>query len=313
MHKIIENIRKKAKTSDRTIILPEGKDSRVRQAAKIIEKEKVTKLILLDGNNLGKEKIEKFTEQFYQLRKHKQITIDQARQAITQPVYFAAMMVRNGEADGFVAGASHTTPDVAKAAIYCLGVDRKYGTISSCFIMVHPDESFGDKGIFLFADCGIVPDPSPKQLASIAASTAELGNKVLDVTPRIAMLSYSSKGSAKGKLVDKVKSATDLVKASNPDLIVDGELQVDSAIIPEVAKIKNPDGIIKGDANILIFPDLEAGNIGYKLVNRLAKVRAVGPLLMGLNNPCSDLSRGCSIDDIVDTVAVTAIRAAKEK
>jgi phosphate acetyltransferase len=223
------------------------------------------------------------------------------------------MLTRAGEADGFVAGASHTTPDVAKAAIYCLGVDERLGTISSSFIMILSDENFGEKGVFLFADCGIVPEPSAKQLAGIAISTAELGRTVLGLSPRVAMLSYSTKDSARGKLVDKVKEATRLVKDLAPDLIVDGELQVDSAIVPEVAQIKNPNGIIKGDANILIFPNLEAGNIGYKLVNRLARARALGPLLQGLNKPCSDLSRGCSVEEIIDCVAVTAIRAAKEK
>jgi phosphate acetyltransferase len=310
---LINQIRTTSKALAKTIVLPEAEDARVREAAEKIKKESISKIILLDKNNLDNKKIEKFAQEFFELRKHKQITIEEARKTVSEPVYYAAMLARDGEADGFVAGASHTTPDVARAAIYCLGVDKRYGIISSCFIMILPDDDFGEKGAFLFADCGIVPDPSAKQLASIAVSTAKLGKAVLDVTPRVAMLSYSTKGSATGELVDKVKEATKLVKDSNPDLIVDGELQVDSAIIPEVAKIKNPNGVIKGDANILIFPDLEAGNIGYKLVNRLAKARAIGPLIQGLNKPCSDLSRGCSVDDIVDCVAVTAIRAAKEK
>lgn len=313
MHPVIKQIRQKAKSLSKTIILPEAEDKRVKEAAKIIEKESIAKVILLDDYNLDKNKIEQFTEQFYQLRKHKNITVEEARKTVSQPVYYAAMLTRNNGADGFVAGASHTTPDVAKASIYCLGIDERYGTISSCFIMLLRDENFGEKGILLFADCGIVPDPSPRQLSGIASSTAKLGKIVLDVTPRIAMLSYSTKDSAKGKLVDKVKEATRLVKEANPNLIVDGELQADTAIVPEIAGIKNPNGVIKGDANILIFPDLEAGNIGYKLVNKLAKARAVGPLLMGLNSPCSDLSRGCSVDDVIDCVAVTAIRASEEK
>jgi len=311
MQDLVQKIRKKAKTLKRKIILPEGQDERVKLAAEKIKKDSIAEIILLDENKLDNAKIEKFSQEFYELRKHKQITLEVARKTVSQPVYYAAMMARSGEADGFVAGASHTTPDVAKAAIYCLGVDRRFGIISSCFIVILPDKSFGEEGAFLFADCGIVPDPSAKQLSNIAISTAELGNVILDVEPRIAMLSYSTKGSAKGKFVDKVKEATQLVKNSNPDLVIDGELQVDSAIIPEVAKIKNPDGIIKGNANVLIFPNLEAGNIGYKLVNRLANARAIGPIVLGLNKPCSDLSRGCSVDDIVDCVAITAIRAAK--
>ncbi|MFH1655837.1 MAG: phosphate acetyltransferase [Candidatus Omnitrophota bacterium] len=311
MQELINKIRSKAKTLGKTIILPEAQDERVRIAAEKIKKESIANLILLDKNNLEKGKIDKFSQEFYELRKHKQITKEEALKTVSHPVYYAAMMIRSGEADGFVAGANHTTPDVARAAIYCLGVDKRFGTISSCFIMIFADKNLGEKGTFLFADCGIVPDPSAKQLSSIAISTAELGKSILGVEPRIAMLSYSTKGSAKGEFVDKVREATQLVKDSNPDLIVDGELQADSAIIPEIAQIKNPQGIIKGDANILIFPDLEAGNIGYKLVNRLAKARAVGPIVLGLNKPCSDLSRGCSVDDIIDCVAITAIRAAK--
>lgn len=313
MEDIIKKIRQDAKSVAKTIVLPEAEDERVRAAAQVIQKESIAKVILLDKEKLDKNKIDKFAEEFYQLRKHKQITMEDAVKTVSMPVYYAAMLVRTGEADGFVAGASHTTPDVAKAAIYCLGVDRRIGTISSSFIMVIPDDTFGANGVFLFADCGIIPDPSAKQLASVAVATSGLGKAVLGITPRVAMLSYSTKGSAGGEMVDKVKEATRMVKEMKPDLIVDGELQVDSAISPEVANIKNKDGIIKGDANILIFPNLEAGNIGYKLVNRLAKARALGPLLQGLNKPCSDLSRGCTVEEIVDCVAVTAIRAAKEK
>lgn len=313
MEDLIKKIRQKAKSLQKTIVLPEADDERVREAAKIIQRESIAEIILLDKNSLDKGKIDKFAEEFYQLRKHKQITMEDAIRTVSLPVYYAAMLTRTSEADGFVAGASHTTPDVAKAAIYCVGVDRRIGTISSSFIMILPDDTFGANGVLLFADCGIIPDPSAKQLASIAVATSELGKAVLGLVPRVAMLSYSTKGSAKGEMVDKVKEATLMVREMSPDLIVDGELQVDSAIVPEVALIKNPNGIIKGDANILIFPNLEAGNIGYKLVNRLAKARALGPLLQGLNKPCSDLSRGCTVDEIIDCVAVTAIRAAKEK
>ncbi|HOX54003.1 MAG: phosphate acetyltransferase [Candidatus Omnitrophica bacterium] len=313
MEDIIKKLRQDARSLARTIVLPEMEDQRVRAAVEIIRKESIANVVLLSRDSLDKNKVDKFSEQFYQLRKHKNITPEDARKTISDPLYYAAMMARNDEADGFVAGASHTTSDVARAAIYCLGVDRSIGTISSSFIMILPHEDFGEKGVFLFADCGIIPDPSAKQLASIAVATSRLGRAVLGLTPRVAMLSYSTKGSAEGEMVDKVKEATRLAREMQPDLIVDGELQVDSAVVPEVATIKNKNGIIKGDANILIFPDLEAGNIGYKLINRLAKAVALGPLLQGLNKPCSDLSRGCTVDEIVDCVAVTAIRAAREK
>lgn len=291
------------------IVLPEKDDARIQEAARIITKEKIARIILLGKEDLESKKIDAFAQIFFEARKHKGITILQAREALSHPLYYAAMMVRAGEADGFVAGAAHSTPDVAKAAIYCIGVDERIKTVSSCFIMVVADKSFGENGVFIFADCGIVPQPTSQQLAQIAISSAELAKNVFDILPRVAMLSYSTKGSAKGPLVDKVKEATQLAKQQRPDLLIDGELQVDAAIVAEVAKIKDAQGPLAGRANVLIFPDLEAGNIGYKLVQRLSKARAIGPLLQGLNKPCSDLSRGALVEDIVDTVATTALRA----
>jgi len=291
------------------IVLPEKDDARIQEAARIITKEKIARIILLGKEGLESKKIDAFAQIFFEARKHKGITILQAREALSHPLYYAAMMVRAGEADGFVAGAAHSTPDVAKAAIYCIGVDERIKTVSSCFIMVVADKSFGENGVFIFADCGIVPQPTSQQLAQIAISSAELAKNVFDILPRVAMLSYSTKGSAKGPLVDKVKEATQLAKQQRPDLLIDGELQVDAAIVAEVAKIKDAQGPLAGRANVLIFPDLEAGNIGYKLVQRLSKARAIGPLLQGLNKPCSDLSRGALVEDIVDTVATTALRA----
>ena len=291
------------------IVLPEKDDARIQEAARIITKEKIARIILLGKEDLESKKIDAFAQIFFEARKHKGITILQAREALSHPLYYAAMMVRAGEADGFVAGAAHSTPDVAKAAIYCIGVDERIKTVSSCFIMVVADKSFGENGVFIFADCGIVPQPTSQQLAQIAISSAELAKNVFDILPRVAMLSYSTKGSAKGPLVDKVKEATQLAKQQRPDLLIDGELQVDAAIVAEVAKIKDAQGPLAGRANVLIFPDLEAGNIGYKLVQRLSKARAIGPLLQGLNKPCSDLSRGALVEDIVDTVAATALRA----
>lgn len=291
------------------VILPEKDDLRIQEAAKIITKEKIARISLLGKEDLESKKIDAFSQIFFEARKHKGITIDEAREALSHPLYYAAMMVRVGEADGFVAGAAHSTPDVAKAAIYCIGVDERIKTVSSCFIMVVPDKSFGEDGVFVFADCGIVPQPTSQQLAQIAISSAELAKNVFDIQPRVAMLSYSTKGSAKGPLVDKVKEATQLAKRQRPDLLIDGELQADAAIVAEVAKIKDAHGHLAGRANVLIFPDLEAGNIGYKLVQRLSNARAIGPLLQGLNKPCSDLSRGALVEDIVDTVAATALRA----
>jgi phosphate acetyltransferase len=290
-------------------VLPEYEDSRVQQASRVIEKEGIAKVIVLTDDKIDLKDKERYIEEFYQMYKVKGLDMKMVREIFDNPLYYAAMMAREGKVDGFVAGASHTTPDVARAAIRCLGVNERISIASSCFIMAVPDCPYGQDGTFIFSDCGIVPEPNPRQLACIALSAAELARKVLDFTPRIALLSYSTKGSAKGKSIEKITEALMLFKEMAPDLLVDGELQVDAAIVPEVAKIKYPDSALAGEANVLIFPDLEAGNIGYKLVQRLARARAVGPLILGLNKPCSDLSRGCSVEDIVDCVAVTAIRA----
>lgn len=306
---IITDIRRRASARNKTIILPEKDDARIKSAAKIIQEEKIAEVILLGKEDLDTKKIDAFSKIFFELRKAKGVTIEDARLTMSSPLYYAAMLVRQGEADGFVAGAAHSTPDVARAAIYCLGVSDGISTISSCFIMVVPNCEFGDSGVFVYADCGIVPDPSPRQLSHIAISTADLSKKVFNISPRVAMLSYSTKGSASGRFVEKVREATKLVKETRGDLLVDGELQLDAAIVPEVAKIKDPNGILQGRANVLIFPNLDSGNIAYKLTQRLSKARAVGPLLVGLSKPCSDLSRGCLVEDIVDCVAVTALRA----
>jgi phosphate acetyltransferase len=306
---VIQKIRDKAREQSTTIVLPEGHDPRVKKAAEFLQKEKIANIILLERDHLDPKKVEEYTETYFQLRQHKGISRDEAHQSVLHPVFYGALMVREGAADGFVAGAATTTPDVAKAALYCIGIDRRIATIASCFIMVIPNCRYGAEGTFIFADCGIIPDPTTRQLAQIAISSSELAHKVLGITPRVAMLSYSTKGSATGRFVERIREATVMLKETAPDLIVDGELQVDAAIVPEVAKFKFPDSPIQGNANILIFPNLEAGNISYKLVERLANGRALGPLLLGLTKPCSDLSRGCSWEDVVDCAAVTAIRA----
>ena len=305
----IEKIRSRARAKLKTIVLPEYNDPRVVEAARIIEKEGIAKVLLLTKERIDPKEKERYIEEFYEMHKAKDLGLETVRELFNDTLYYSAMMASEGKVDGIVAGASHTTPNMARAAIRCLGVDERITIISSCFIMVVPDCNYGAGGTFVFADCGIIPDPNSRQLACIALSAAEFAAKVLDLTPRVALLSYSTKGSAKGKSIEKISEALGLLKEMSPDLLVDGEMQVDAAIVPEVAKIKYPESPIGGNANVLIFPNLEAGNIGYKLVQRLARARAVGPLLLGLKKPASDLSRGCSVEDVVDCVAVTAIRA----
>ena len=305
----ITKIREKARADLKTIALPEYEDARVVEAARIIETEGIARVLLLSRDKIDNAERERYVREFYEMHKAKGLDIDTVKKMFDETLYYAAMMTREGKVDGLVAGASHTTPDVARSCIRCLGVNERITIVSSCFIMVVPDCPYGQEGTFVFADCGIIPEPNARQLACISLAAAELASEVLNLTPRIAMLSYSTKGSAKSKSVDKIKEALGLLKEMAPHLVVDGELQVDAAIVPEVAKIKYPDSPVGGRANILIFPDLEAGNIGYKLVQRLGRARALGPLLLGLNKPASDLSRGCLVEDIVDCVAVTAIRA----
>lgn len=305
----IERIRERAKSRLKTIVLPEYNENRTLAAVKIIEGEGIAKVLLLSPDKINLKEKERYIEAFCQINKARDFDINAVRKLFNDPIYYAAMMTRTGVADGFVAGASHTTPDVARCAIRCLDLDERIMIASSSFIMVVPNCPYGEDGTFIFADCGIIPDPTSRQLACIALSAAELGRKVLDISPRIALLSYSTKGSAKGKSIEKIADALKLLKEMSPDLLVDGEMQVDAAIVPEVAKIKYPESPVAGRANVLIFPNLEAGNIGYKLVQRLGHARALGPLLLGLNKPCSDLSRGCLVEDIVDCVAITAIMA----
>lgn len=306
---IVRFVHEKAKSFCKTIVLPEYNDARVVKAVEIINNEKIANAILLTKDKIDPRKKDCFIEEYLCLRKAKGLTIEEARVLFKDPLYYAAMMTRCGEADGFVAGAAHTTADVARAAIHCLEVDPRINIASSCFIMAVPDCVLGEAGVFVLADCGIVPEPNARQLSCIAVSAAELAEKVIGIPPRVALLSYSTKGSAKPKTVERIHEALVSAKTMVPGLLIDGELQLDAAIVPEVAKIKCSDSPLEGRANVLIFPNLEAGNIGYKLLQRLAKARAIGPLFLGLNKPCSDLSRGCFIEDIVDCVAVTAIRA----
>ncbi len=309
MNEIISKLRQRAKNQLRTIVLPEAEDARIREAAVIAERERIARILLLTPDRIDDSLKEKYAQIFYELRRHKGVSLQDSRRMMLHPLYYAAMMVRQGAADGFVAGAHHATPDVARAAIHCLGVTSRLKMACSCFIMVLQDTNWGENGVFIFADCGIIPQPSSRSLAYIAISAAGLATGVLGIEPRVALLSYSTKGSAKGRMVQKVAKATEIVHKMQPSLLADGELQVDAAIIPQIAKAKHADSPLGGRANVFIFPDLDAGNISYKLVQRFARARAIGPIILGLNYPCSDLSRGCSVDDIIDCIAVTSIRA----
>ncbi|MDD5465181.1 MAG: phosphate acyltransferase [Candidatus Omnitrophica bacterium] len=305
----VMRIRKLAKRKIKTIVLPEYDDDRTLEAARIIEKEKLAKPLVLTPDMVDKNELERYIEGYYKLYQSKDIDLDTVKKLFSDNLYYAAMMTREGKADGLVAGAIHTTADMARACIRCIGLEERFTIASSCFIMDVPNCQYGDNGTFIFADCGVIPDPNARQLSCIALTAAELAAKVLDLTPRVAFLSYSTKGSAKTKSAEKISQALASLRELSPTILADGEIQADAAIVPEVARIKCPDSPINGEANVLIFPNLEAGNISYKLVQRLSGCRAIGPLFLGLNKPASDLSRGCFVEDIVDSVAVTAIRA----
>ena len=331
---ILDLIRQRARQKQRKIVLPETTDIRVLKAAKVVVEEKLAQLIILSNDTaelkekaqeigldlsrlevvtpLSSEHLDEFSRTFYELRKHKGVSEEEALEQVKNPVTFAAMMVRFSLADGFVAGAITTTADVAKAAMYCVGFGEKVRTISSCFLICVPDCEYGEKGTFIFADCGVVPNPSPMQLANISASAADLFRILVQKEPRVALLSFSTKGSASHEMVDKITRTREIINEKFPDLIADGEFQLDAAIVPEVAKIKAPESSVAGSANVLIFPDLNAGNICYKMAQRLAKAGVIGPILNGLKKPCSDLSRGCTIDEIVDAVCTTSIRVVDE-
>lgn len=332
MSRILE-LREKAKSGKRKIVLPEGEDKRVVKAAAFLVKEKIADVCLLgkpddirklaEKNSIALEGIEildpathdkrrEIINTFYELRKHKGMTPEEAEKKLEENfVYYGALMTRMNMVRGFVAGASHTTSSVARAAIRCLKIDKEIGTVSSSFLMELEDCPFGEDGLFIFGDCGIIPHPSARQLAGIAVASSDLLQKLFGVKPRVAMLSYSTKGSAAGEAIDRVREAVAMAKEKRPDLMIDGEMQPDTALVPEVAELKGTKSDVAGKANVLIFPSLESGNIAYKLTQRLAKARAVGPILQGLEEPCSDLSRGCSWEDIVDAAAVTVVMGQK--
>ena len=313
MEGVIQNLRERAKKNPKVIVFPEADDDRIVEAVEYIEKEGIAKPLLLTQDNLDPEKQEEFANLFFERKQVKGVTFEEARELMENPLWYGAMMTRYGYADGFVAGAKFTTSSVVRTAINCLEVDKEVRIVSSCFIMAVPDCSYGERGVFVYADCGVIPYPTSEQLANIAVSSAQFTKDVLEITPRVALLSFSTKGSAEGRWVDKIKEAVEIANSKNSGFLIDGELQGDSALVPEIATRKLGKSEVAGRANVLIFPNLDAGNICYKLIQRLAKARAVGPIVLGTKQPCSDLSRGCDVEDIIDCTAVTVIRAQKRE
>ena len=324
---LMEKFYEKAKSKKTTIVLPEAYDERVIEAAKEITEKELAKIIILgeekEIKNLSEkckldlkkvtfidpkksEKIEEYAKEYYELRKNKGMTEEKAKEIITHPLYFGSMLVRKNIAHGLVAGSDSPTADVMRATLQIIKTSPGINSVSSFFIMVIPDSKLGEEGVFIFSDCAVIPNPTAEQLTDMAISSAKAGRLLLDWTPRVALLSFSTMGSAEHEMVNKVRQALKLIKEKEPNLNVDGELQADAALIPSVGNKKAPGSSVAGKANILIFPDLNAANIGYKLVQRLAGAQAIGPILQGLAKPCSDLSRGCTYKEIVDTVAIVA-------
>lgn len=328
----IENIKNRAKQEIKTIVLPESEDIRTLKATQIALKEKYANIVLVGNEEIIKQKTqenniniegatiinpqtsenyEKYAQLLYELRKNKGMTIEQAKELVLNPVYFGMLMVKDEEtkADGLVSGAAHSTADTLRPALQILKTAPDTKLVSAFFVMVVPDCEYGENGTFIFGDAGLNENPNPDQLSEIAISSSKSFKQLVQKEPKVAMLSYSSHGSAHSELTEKVIEATKLLKEKEPNLIADGELQLDAAIIPEVAVSKAPTSPVKGEANVLIFPNLDAGNIGYKLVQRLGKAEAYGPLCQGIAKPVNDLSRGCSAEDIAGVIAITAVQA----
>ena len=332
---LLEKIRSRASKLNMTIALPEGDEERTIQAANIILKEGIAKIILL-GNpyniteltnkyelkHISKAQIinpenyehkEELANIMVELRKHKGMTKEKALELVKNPYYLATLLIKAGMADGMVAGANAPTADTIRPALQYIKTQKGINIVSGAFIMVLPNDQYGEKGIMVFADCAVTPEPDAQQLAEIAVVSAQTARAIAGIEPRVAMLSFSTMGSADHPLVDKVVKASELAKKIDPNLVIDGELQADAAIVPSVGKKKAPNSPVAGNANVLIFPDLQSGNIAYKLVQRLAGAQAIGPILQGLAAPINDLSRGCSVEDIVNLVAITVNQAAIQK
>ena len=326
----IDGIKQKAKQDVKTIILPESEDMRVLEGASKALKEKYANIILIgdeaevikkaEQNNIDltgaqiinpktSEKYEEYANTFYELRKAKGMTIEQAKELLLEPIYFGMMMMKQGDADGLVSGACHSTANTLRPALQILKTAPGTKLVSAFFLMEVPNCEYGENGVFVFGDCGLVENPSSDDLSEIAISSSKSFHQLTGKESKVAMLSYSTYGSAHSDLTEKVVEATKLLKEKEPNLACDGELQLDAALVPEVASSKAPGSDVAGKANTLIFPDLNAGNIGYKLVQRLAKANAYGPLCQGIAKPVNDLSRGCNSDDIAGVIAITCVQA----
>ncbi len=332
----IENIKKRAKEDIKTIVLPEAEDIRILEATQQVLKEQYANIILVGNkekiekkakeNNINiigaeivdpnnSEKHDEYVNLLYELRKHKGMTIEQAKELVKDPVYYGMLMVKDEQtnADGLVSGAAHSTSDTLRPALQILKTAPGTKLVSAFFVMVVPDCEYGEKGTFVFADSGLNENPDSEALSEIAISSSKSFKQLVQKEPKVAMLSYSTYGSAKSELTQKVIEATQKVKEKEQELKVDGELQLDAAIIPEIAEMKAPGSPLKGQANVLVFPNLDCGNIGYKLVQRLGKAEAYGPLCQGIAKPVNDLSRGCNSKDVAGVVAITAVQAQKIK
>lgn len=328
----IDQIKERAKENIKTIILPEATDIRILKATETVLNEKFAKITLVGNkeeilkiakeNNIDisnanieepkdSEKKEIYVNLLYELRKHKGMTIEEAKKLILDPVYYGMLMLKdkNYEADGLVSGAIHSTADTLRPALQILKTAEGTKLVSAFFVMVVPNCEYGENGTFIFADSGLNQNPSEEELSEIAIASSKSFYQLVKKEPKVAMLSYSTKGSAKSESTEKMIKATKIIQEKMPELIVDGELQLDAAIIPEIANSKAPNSPLKGRANVLVFPDLNAGNIGYKLVQRLAKAEAYGPLCQGISKTVNDLSRGCTSEDIVGVVAISAVQA----
>ena len=331
---LLDQIFERAKNNLQRIVLPEGTEIRTLKAADIILKEKAAKLILIGDeaeieklaaeNNLthlhgativNPEKdanMETYANLLFEIRKNKGMTIEEARKLAKDPLYLGCLMIKNGDADGELAGARNTTGNVLRPAFQIVKTKPGISVVSGALLMFTPTPQYGENGLLVFADCAVNPNPTASELAEIAVSTAETARNICGFEPKVAMLSFSTKGSAKHELVDKVVEATRLAKAMHPELQIEGEIQADAALVPSIGQSKAPGSAIAGHANVLVFPDLQAGNIGYKMVERFSGAQAVGPILQGMAAPINDLSRGCSVDDIVSMIAITANQAMKK-
>ena len=331
---LLDQIFERAKNNLQRIVLPEGTEIRTLKAADIILKEKTAKLILI-GNETEIEKLaaennlthlheativnpekdanmETYANLLFEIRKNKGMTIEEARKLAKDPLYLGCLMIKNGDADGELAGARNTTGNVLRPAFQIVKTKPGISVVSGALLMFTPTPQYGENGLLVFADCTVNPNPTAPELAEIAVSTAETARNICGFEPKVAMLSFSTKGSAKHELVDKVVEATRLAKAMHPELQIEGEIQADAALVPSIGQSKAPGSAIAGHANVLVFPDLQAGNIGYKMVERFSGAQAVGPILQGMAAPINDLSRGCSVDDIVSMIAITANQAMKK-